>query len=145
MSTQFASMWEKDAKLLGTCVFCWPFLKSKVPDEFGAISANSLHVDLLCTSHLCGEGLPWAVVSGWDHYVCLRTSIHDGEVWSSPWQIHGLLYDVPWKLGSRGCKCLQTLELGMIQIFSQIPHPRNLASMVLWWKGWRLTTYPAKM
>ena len=72
--------------------------KSKVPDQSGALPTHSLHVDLLCSSHLCGEGLPWAAFRGRDYYVCLRTRIYDGQVWSSPRQVHGLLHDVPRSL-----------------------------------------------
>ena len=68
--------------------------KSKVPDQFGPLPTHSLHVDLLCSSHLCGEGLPWAAFCGRDYYVCLRTGIHDGQVRSSPRQVHGVLHDV---------------------------------------------------
>ena len=44
---------------------------SKVPDKFGALSAHPLHVDLLCSGHICGEGLPRAALCGRDHHVCL--------------------------------------------------------------------------
>ena len=68
--------------------------KSKVPDQSGPLPTHSLHVDLLCSSHLCGEGLSWAAFRGRDYYVCLRTGIHDGQVRSSPRQVHGVLHDV---------------------------------------------------
>ena len=66
-----------------------------VPDEFGAIPAHSLHVDLLCTSDLCREGIPWAALRCGDHHVRLRAGLDDGEVRSTPRKVHGLLHDVP--------------------------------------------------
>ena len=80
------------------CMLSQEMQKSKVPDQSGALPAHSLHVDLLCSSHLCGKGLPWAAFRGRDYYVCLRTRIHDGQMWSSPRQVHGLLHDVPRSL-----------------------------------------------
>ena len=77
----------------------WFDSEAKVPNQLGAIPTHPLHVDLLCTSHLCREGIPWAAVRGRDHHVRLRASLHDGQVWSSPWQVHGLLHDVPRLLG----------------------------------------------
>ena len=79
----------------------WFDSEAKVPNQLGAIPTHPLHVDLLCTSHLCREGIPWAAVRGRDHHVCLRASLHDGEVWSSPWQVHGMLHDVPRLLGRK--------------------------------------------
>ena len=79
----------------------WWDSEAEVPNQLGAISTHPLHVDLLCSSHLCREGIPWAVVSGRDHDVCVRASLHDGEVWSSPRQVHGLLHDVPRLLGRK--------------------------------------------
>ena len=74
-------------------------LGSKVPNQLGAISTHSLYVDIICPCDLRREGISWAAFSGRDYHVCFWTCLHDGEVWSSPWQVHGLLYDVPWKLG----------------------------------------------
>ena len=71
----------------------------QVPDQSRPISAHPLHVDLLCSGHLCREGLSWAALRGRDHHVCLRASIDDGQVRSTPWQVHGLLHDVPRNLG----------------------------------------------
>ena len=70
----------------------------QVPNQFGSISAHPLHVDLLCSGHLRGEGIPWAAFCGRDHHVRVRTSLDDGEVWPPPRQVHGLLHDVPWRL-----------------------------------------------
>ena len=75
------------------------FPESKVPDQLGAISTHSLYVDIICPCDLRREGISWAAFRGRDYHVCFWTCLHDGEVWSSPWQVHGLLYDVPWKLG----------------------------------------------
>ena len=68
---------------------------------FGEVVRNSLHAHLLCSRHLCREGLPWAALRGRDHHVCLRARLDDGEVRPSSWQVHGLLHDVPRKLGGR--------------------------------------------
>ena len=75
---------------------CWT---AEVPNKFGALPTNPLHVDLLCASHFSRESISWAALRGRDHHVRLRASLHDGQMWSPPWQIHGLLHDVSWKSG----------------------------------------------
>ena len=102
--------------------------KSKVPDQSGPLPAHSLHVDLLCSSHLCGEGLPWAAFCGRDYYVCLRTGIYDGQVRSSPRQVHGLLHDVSRSLfWSWFSKCFWLIHT----VVSNSKHPSDVSQSFL--------------
>ena len=52
-----------------------------------------LHAHVLCADHLGGEGVPRAAQRCGDHELRLRAGIDDGEVRSSPWQVHGVLKD----------------------------------------------------
>merc|ERR1711920_153430 len=49
-----------------------------------------------------GEGLPRAVVGGGDHNECLRAGLHVREVRPTPWQVHGMLHDVPRRRRAQG-------------------------------------------
>merc|ERR1711957_843483 len=62
----------------------------------GALTSYPLHAFVVCPRHLCREGLPRAALRGRDHQLCLRARLHDGQVRPPPWQVHGLLLDVPW-------------------------------------------------
>ena len=74
-------------------------------DQLGAIPTYSLPSGHLCSSDLCRESLSWAVECCWNHQCLLWTSQPDGEMWSTSWQIHGLLFAVPWWCGSQRCEC----------------------------------------
>ena len=72
--------------------------KCQVPDQFGALSAHSLHVDLLCSGDLRGESLPRAALGRRDHHVRLRACVDDGEMRPTPWRLGGFAGDVlVWK------------------------------------------------
>ena len=74
-------------------------------DQLGSISTYSLPTGHLCSSYLCWKSLPWTVECCWNHQ-CLFWAIQsDGEMWSTSWQIHGLLSAVPWWCGTQGCEC----------------------------------------
>ena len=77
----------------------------EILDQLGALSTNSLPFGYICTCHLCWEGLPWATQCGWDHQCLLWTSKPDGKVWSSSWQVHGVLSAVSRWCCTQRCQC----------------------------------------
>ena len=77
----------------------------EILDQLGALSTNSLPSGYICTCHLCWEGLPWTTQCGWDNQCLLWTSKPDGKVWSSPWQVHGMLSAVSRWCCTQRCQC----------------------------------------
>ena len=65
---------------------------------------NSSIATILC-SHLRWEGIPRAALRGRDHQRLLWAGQPDGQVWPTPWQVHGLLHALPWWCRAQGCQC----------------------------------------
>ena len=51
------------------------------------------------------QGLSWAALCCRDHQQRIWAFVYDGQVWSSPWQVHGLLPDLRRWCSSLRCEC----------------------------------------
>merc|ERR1712166_578852 len=73
----------------------------------GAISKNPFHAFFLRPSYLRRESLSRATLCRRDHQLCLRASLHDGQVRSKTRKVHGLLPHVQRRCRPKGCQRLR--------------------------------------
>ena len=75
------------------------------PDQPGALSLHPLSSGHIHPCHLCWESLPRTAYCSRDHQCVLQATQPDGDVWPSPWSMHGLLHVIAWWHGSQRCQC----------------------------------------
>ena len=74
----------------------------RVPDQPGALPQDPLPARHLCSDNLQREGFPRAVVRCRNNQLLLRAVQPDGEMRSTPWQVHGLLSALPRRCCAEG-------------------------------------------
>ena len=93
-----------------------------IPDQLGPVPEDPLHAFVICPCHLCWESIPWAALCCWDHHQRIWAIFHDGQMWSTPRQVHGLLPNV-----LRWC-CVQGHECCGYNHLDQVHHSAHCST-----------------